>query len=123
MTTRSDECPRSVGVGIGLTSLALMHTQIVLTRIFSVVVWYHFAFFAISVALLGLSASAIVVHALGERLLGERTPRLLARSALVFAASVLVLGALVLRATPDWFGAGVAASFTTFTPKLLAVFL
>ncbi|HVW26206.1 MAG TPA: hypothetical protein VHC69_12605 [Polyangiaceae bacterium] len=117
-----DRCPAAVGAGIALTSLALMHTQIVLTRIFSVVVWYHFAFFAISVALLGLSASAIAVHAFGERVLGARTPRLLSLSALVFAASVLALGVLVLQATPDWFGAGAAASFTTFTPKLLAVF-
>ena len=122
MIAPSGRCPGSVGAGIGLTSLALMHTQIVLTRIFSVVVWYHFAFFAISVALLGLSASAIVVHALGERLGGDRTPRVLSLAATVFAASVLVLGVLVLHATPDWFGAGVAASFTTFTPKLVAVF-
>jgi spermidine synthase len=120
--TDDEECPGSIGAGIGLTSLALMHTQIVLTRIFSVVVWYHFAFFAISVALLGLSASAIVVHAFGARVLGARTPRLLSLAALVFGASVLLLGVLVLHATPDWFGAGVAASFTTFTPKLLAIF-
>ena len=51
----------SVSAGIGVISLALMHAQIVLTRIFSVIVWYHFAFFAISVAVLGLTASALLV--------------------------------------------------------------
>jgi spermidine synthase len=118
----TEPCPPAVSAGIFLTSLSLMHSQIVLTRIFSVVVWYHFAFFAISVALLGLSASAIAVYALGDRLLGDRTPRVLAASALAFSASVLVLGVLILHATPDWFGAGAGASFTTFTPKLLGVF-
>jgi hypothetical protein len=108
-----------VSLGVASISLALMHTQIVLTRIFSVVVWYHFAFFAISVALLGLSASALTVHGLQQRLLGEQTPKLLAICSLLFAGSILVLGSIILRATPDWFGAG---DTTSFTPKLLAVF-
>lgn len=123
MTGDDEDCPLSVSLGVGLTSLALMHTQIVLTRIFSVVVWYHFAFFAISVALLGLSASAIAVQIAAPRLGRERTPLVLAVTALTFAASIPLLGVLVLRATPDWFGAGLQASITTFTPKLLAVFL
>jgi len=116
------QCPRSIGLGVGLISLALMHTQIVLTRIFSVVVWYHFAFFAISVALLGLSASALLVHGLQRRLTGDHTPKVLAACALVFAASILGLAAVILRATPDWFGVGEASFFTMFTPKLLVIF-
>jgi hypothetical protein len=99
-----------------------MHTQIVLTRIFSVVVWYHFAFFAISVALLGLSASALLVHGLQRKLSGDHTPKVLAASTLVFAASILGLAVVILRATPDWFGVGEASFFTMFTPKLLGIF-
>ncbi|KAF0167899.1 MAG: hypothetical protein FD160_4014, partial [Caulobacteraceae bacterium] len=56
-----------MGVGVGLVSFALMSTEILLTRLFSVVLWYHFAFFAISVALLGFAAAAVVVHALQDR--------------------------------------------------------
>ena len=36
--------------------------EIVLTRIFSVTMWYHFAFVAISVALFGLTVGALVVY-------------------------------------------------------------
>jgi hypothetical protein len=118
----TERCPALVGFGVALTSLALMHTQIVLTRIFSVVVWYHFAFFAISIALLGLSASALAVHAGQARLIGAHTPKLLALCALAFAASILGLALLILRVTPDWFGVGGAQFVTSFTPKLLVLF-
>jgi hypothetical protein len=36
-------------------------TEIALTRIFSVTMFYHFAFLAISIALFGLSASGVFV--------------------------------------------------------------
>lgn len=119
---KAERCPLAVSAGIGLISLALMHTQIVLTRLFSVLVWYHFAFFAISVALLGLSASALCVHGLQRQLRSADAPRLLAAIGLLFTASILLLAFAILRATPDWFGAGGTTAFTTFTPKLLALF-
>jgi hypothetical protein len=119
---QAERCPALVGLGVALTSLALMHTQIVLTRIFSVVVWYHFAFFAISIALLGLSASALAVHAGQARLIGAHTPRLLALFALAFAVSILGLALLILHVTPDWFGVGGTQFVTSFTPKLLVLF-
>src|SRR5262249_44956491 len=97
-------------------------TQIVLTRIFSVVVWYHFAFFAISVALLGLGASALAVHARLDAIDQARAPRVLGATSLAFAVSIVLLALFVLRVTPDWFGAGSASFFTSFTPKLLLVF-
>jgi hypothetical protein len=116
-------CPIAISVGITLVSLSLMHTQVVLTRVFSVVVWYHFAFFAISVALLGLSASALCVHVLQQRLQNLRAPRVLALTGVVFAASILGLAFFILRVTPDWFGIGVGDAFTAFTPKLLIMFI
>lgn len=112
----------SVGVGVGLVSLALMLTQIVLTRIFSVIIWYHFAFFAISVALLGLAASALFVHLAGDRLSTARAPNHLAAGALAFSASTLGLGMFLVHVTPDWFGAGNTSGFTVVTAKLLLLF-
>ncbi len=60
--------PGSVVVGMGLISAGLMLLEISLTRVFSVTMWYHFAFMAISIAMLGLSAGAVLVHRAGERL-------------------------------------------------------
>ncbi len=44
-------------VGLALLSAAALAFEIALTRIFSVTQWYHFAFLAVSVALLGYGAS------------------------------------------------------------------
>lgn len=48
--------------GIFLASLSGLILEIALTRIFSAAIWYHFAFVAVSVALIGLGASGLVVH-------------------------------------------------------------
>lgn len=48
--------------GIFLASLSGLVLEIALTRIFSAAIWYHFAFVAVSVALIGLGASGLVVH-------------------------------------------------------------
>ena len=52
---------RSVYLGLFLVTLATMMYEIALTRIFSVTMWYHFAFVAISVALFGTTAGALLV--------------------------------------------------------------
>src|SRR5437667_183315 len=48
--------------GIFLTSLSGLVLEIAITRIFSAAIWYHFAFVAVSVALLGLGASGLLVQ-------------------------------------------------------------
>ncbi len=45
--------------GIALTSFSALLLELALTRLFSVVLFYHFAFLAISVALLGLGAGGV----------------------------------------------------------------
>ena len=45
--------------GIAATSLATLLLELALTRIFSVVYFYHFAFLAISIALFGLGAGGV----------------------------------------------------------------
>src|SRR3989442_8690602 len=62
--------------------------EILLTRIFSVVTWYHFAFIAISVAMLGMTLGAVLVYA-GRGFFSEARTRLhLAQAALLFALSL-----------------------------------
>ena len=48
--------------GIGLTSFASLLLELALTRLFSVVLFYHFAFLAISIALLGLGAGGVFAY-------------------------------------------------------------
>src|SRR6516225_8387045 len=54
--------PRVFLVAIGLSSFSALLLELVLTRLFSVVLFYHFAFLAISVALLGLGAGGVFAY-------------------------------------------------------------
>ena len=45
-----------------LITFAVLVFQIVQTRILSVIAWYYLAFFAISVAMLGMTAGAVWVY-------------------------------------------------------------
>jgi hypothetical protein len=88
---------RPAVVGIACVSAALLMTELALTRIFSVTMYYHFAFLAISIALFGLSASGVLVFVLRDRLAGIGTPTLLAASALLHGAATLVALAFLVR--------------------------
>ncbi|MCU0862409.1 MAG: hypothetical protein MUC36_01335 [Planctomycetes bacterium] len=66
---------RGVDWGIFVLSLSILVLQIGLTRLMSVVLWYHFAFVAISLAMLGLALAGVALYLL-PRLLAA-TPRLL----------------------------------------------
>jgi len=57
--------------GIFLTSLSGLVLEIAITRIFSAAIWYHFAFVAVSVALLGLGASGLFVQFRTKRIKGN----------------------------------------------------
>ena len=59
--------------GIALVSATLLMTELALTRIFSVTMYYHFAFLAISIALFGLSASGVFVYVARGSLVGIRS--------------------------------------------------
>ena len=76
--------------GIALVSATLLMTELALTRIFSVIMYYHFAFLAISIALFGLSASGVFAYVARGWL--DRFPigRLLAIQSLVYAVATLV---------------------------------
>jgi hypothetical protein len=49
-------------LAVALVSLASLLLELALTRLFSVVLFYHFAFFAISVTLLGLGSGGVFAH-------------------------------------------------------------
>src|SRR5437879_9237280 len=56
--------PRTLLLGIGASSFAALLLELALTRLFSVVLFYHFAFLAISIALLGLGAGGVFAYLL-----------------------------------------------------------
>src|SRR5436190_1765172 len=59
---------RRMQVGVSLIALSGLMFEIGLTRIFSATIWYHFAFVAISVALLGWGLGGFAVHLLRRRI-------------------------------------------------------
>jgi hypothetical protein len=81
---------RHTFVGLFLITLATLMYEILLTRIFSVTMWYHFAFMVISVALFGMTFGAILVYALPNYFTQERTKKHLAQSSLWFAMSIVL---------------------------------
>jgi hypothetical protein len=83
--------------GISAVSAALLMTELALTRIFSVTMYYHFAFLAISIALFGLSASGVLVYVLRHRLARWKTFDLLAAGALLHSAATLFALAYLVR--------------------------
>ena len=85
---------RTLLAGLALTSFAALLLELALTRLFSVVLFYHFAFLAISIALLGLGAGGVFAYLLKRRLALIATRKLAAR--LCMTNSFLVL--LVLEA-------------------------
>jgi len=54
-------------LGLGFTTLATLILELALTRIFSVVFFYHFAFLAISVALFGMGAGGVFSYVVARR--------------------------------------------------------
>jgi spermidine synthase len=74
-------------VGIFAVALSTLMLEILLTRITSVIAWYHLAFFVISLAMLGMTAGAVAVFMLPSAFEQERIPERLGQSALAFAAT------------------------------------
>jgi len=48
--------------GMFLIAFATLVFEITLTRLLSVVAWYHLAFFAVAIAMLGMTAAAVRVY-------------------------------------------------------------
>lgn len=87
--------PVTTVLGLALTSAAVLHYEITLTKVFSIVLWYHFGFLAIGAALLGFAAAGVWV---ARKPLPEdpvAIERVLARRSVIGAVGIL-LGFLLL---------------------------
>jgi len=76
--------------GVALVSATLLMTELALTRIFSVVMYYHFAFLAISIALFGVSASGVFAYVARRRLDRYATDAILAAESLIYVCCTIV---------------------------------
>lgn len=78
--------------GIALVCFGNLLLEVLLTRIFSATVFYHFTFLAVALALFGVGAGGVYVYVRQDRFLPENANADLARNAFRFAlTSVLAL--------------------------------
>src|ERR1700691_4106593 len=82
---------RTLLAGLALTSFAALLLELALTRLFSVVLFYHFAFLAISIALLGLGAGGVFAYLLKARRNLIATERLASRVCLANSLVVFLV--------------------------------
>ena len=95
---------RSDYVAMGLVSLSALLYQIAATRLLSVVLWYHFAFLSISVAMLGLGASGVWFS------LRTYDRASLRRALWTAGLSIPVSVSIIVKARPLIFALGLGAS-------------
>jgi len=88
---------RTLLAGLGLTSFSALLLELALTRLFSVVLFYHFAFLAISIALLGLGAGGVFAYMLKRRLSEFDTRTLAMWLCVTNSITVLIVLEIVLR--------------------------
>lgn len=83
--------------GIGLVSFAALLLELSLTRLFSVILFYHFAFLAISIALLGLGAGGVFAYLRRDWLARHETRALGGRLCLANAITTVAILEIVLH--------------------------
>src|SRR5918911_2015666 len=69
-------------------SLSVLLFEITLTRMFSIILWYNYAFMAISVAFFGLGIGAIVIHLIRNKIRTERLPSKILQFSIAFGISL-----------------------------------
>src|SRR5262245_20520184 len=79
-----------VYLGTFLIALSTLAVEVTLTRMLSVITWYHLAFFAISAAMLGTTAGATTVFLQPHRFADAELNRTIALACLGYAVATPV---------------------------------
>lgn len=109
---------RSAYLGLFLVSCSNLMLELLLTRIFSVTLWYHFAFMVVSIALFGMTAGALVVYLRPRAFSPDQVANQLTLSAELLAVTT-VIGFLIHVQFP-----AIAQSGSPLGPgPLLAIYL
>src|SRR5437879_401367 len=112
---------RALLLALFLVALATVMFEVLLTRVFSVTMWYHFAFMAISIAMFGMTVGALFVYLSPGRFVPERVQVHLSVAAALFSISIVLsfLAHLAIRVNP---GEGLSAlPLTALTYGIISV--
>ncbi len=90
-------CQPALLAGVAISSFAALLLELALTRLFSVVLFYHFAFLAISIALLGLGSGGVFAYLGKSRLARFGTRGLLVCLCAMNAVAVPIVLEIVLH--------------------------
>ena len=71
-----------------IISLCVLLFELSLIRIFSIILWYNYAFVAISVAFFGLGIGALLIHLAKNKMQKDELPKKIIQSTLAFAVSL-----------------------------------
>jgi MFS family permease len=74
-----------------MVSLSVLLLELTLTRLFSIILWYDYAFMVISVAFFGLGIGSLVVHIVKNKLNKENLPSRILQSTMASAISIPVM--------------------------------
>lgn len=107
--------------GLFLVTLATLMYEILLTRIFSVTMWYHFAFMAISIAMFGMTVGALLVYLFPGFFAAARARLHLALSALAFSVAIVLSFLAHLRFPPGSGGTGQGFSSLALTYTVVSI--
>lgn len=76
-------------LAVFLVSLGTLMNEILLTRIFSVTMWYHFAFMVVSIAMFGLTFGAVAIYLFPQYFTQEATKVHLSGFSLAYALTLI----------------------------------
>ena len=84
-------------VAVGLVAGCVLALQVLLTRLLAAVVFYHFGFLAISLALLGAGTGAILIYVRPGWFESDRLEALLSRWSVAFAVLLVAVPSVLVR--------------------------
>jgi len=87
-------------VTLFVLSMGVLLFELTLTRLFSILLWYDYAFMAISVAFFGLGIGALLVHISKRKLVHEKLHTYILQFTVAFAASLPIFLLLVGHVIP-----------------------
>src|SRR5919205_438903 len=81
-------------------SLSIILFELALTRIFSIVLWYDYAFMAISIAFFGLGIGSLLVHILKNKIKKDKLALKIIQTNIFFAMSMPIFLIVIGHAIP-----------------------